>query len=196
MYLLANFEELDPTRSALLRSGLELLAERGYKGAITREIAQRAGVSEVTLFRHYGSKESLLREAVHRLRPPIEAVLPVPSADIEADLVQLVANYSRVLEANGGLLVRLLSELTRHPELVEGGGLVGLAGAMRAGFDFMAGRQRAGLLRDDEPPTQAMLALMGPVFARKILTGVMGLELPLDPQAHVRGFLEGRRKDG
>ena len=193
MYLLANFEEADSTKFALLRSGLELLAERGYKGAITREIAQRAGVSEVTLFRHFKSKESLLREAVHKMRPPIEAVLPTPTADIEADLVQLVSNYSRVLEANQGLLVRLMSELMRHPELLQGGGLTGLGSAMQAGFEFIAGRQRAGLLRSDESPVQAMLALMGPVFARKILMGIAGLEFPLDPQAHVRGFLQGRR---
>lgn len=193
MYLLANFEEPDVTRSALLRAGLELLAEKGYKGAITREIAQRAGVSEVTLFRHFKSKEALLREAIHKLRPPIEAILSAPSADIEADLVQLVSNYNRIVEANGGLMVRLLSELTRHPELLEGGGLTGLTGAIQAGFMFIAGRQRAGLLRDDESPAQATLALMGPIIARKILMGVVGLELPLDPQAHVRGFLEGRR---
>ncbi|RMG73353.1 MAG: TetR/AcrR family transcriptional regulator, partial [Nitrospirae bacterium] len=41
------------TRKALLESALELISEKGYLGATTREIAMRAGVSEITLFRHF-----------------------------------------------------------------------------------------------------------------------------------------------
>ncbi|WP_299429453.1 TetR/AcrR family transcriptional regulator [uncultured Meiothermus sp.] len=193
MYLLANFAEVDSTRTALMRSGLELLAEKGYKGATTREIAARAGVSEVTLFRQFGSKEVLLQEAIQKLTPPMAQILPKPSSDLEADLLYLTQNYLRMLEANQGLLVRLLPELIRHPELRGEAGPMGLKNAMTTAFGYFAAQQKAGLLRSDESPFQAAVALLGPLFAQTLLFGAMGIQPPFDLKAHVRGFLEGRR---
>lgn len=194
MYLLSSFEEADATRTALMRSGLELLAEKGYKGATTREIAARAGVSEVTLFRQFGSKEALLHEAVQKLHPPVEQVLPQPTRNPEADLLYLTERYVQMLEANQGLLVRLLPELARHPELRGETGPLGLRKAMSEVFEYIAKLQQQGLLRADEPPFQAAIALLGPLFARVLLLGAMGIHPMFDLQAHVRGFLEGRQR--
>jgi AcrR family transcriptional regulator len=47
------------TREKLLKATMELVSEKGYLGATTREIARQAGVTELTLFRHFGSKERL-----------------------------------------------------------------------------------------------------------------------------------------
>ena len=196
MYLLANFSESDPTRIALMRAALELLAEKGYKGAITREIAAKAGVSEVTLFRHFGNKEALLQEAIQQIAPPIEQILPKSSSNLEADLLQLAHNYMQMLESNQGLMLRLLPELMRHPELHGEQGPEGMKNALATGFGFIAGMQKEGLLRSDEPPFQAMVALIGPLFARTLLLEAMGIQLPFDLKAHVRGFLDGRRVHG
>ena len=51
-------------RQLLLDAARDLFAERGFKGTSTRDIADRAGVSEVMIFRHFGSKASLFQEAV------------------------------------------------------------------------------------------------------------------------------------
>ena len=51
-------------RQLLLDAARGLFAERGFKGASTRDIAERAGVSEVMIFRHFGSKANLFQEAV------------------------------------------------------------------------------------------------------------------------------------
>jgi len=48
------------THEALGRAALELFAELGYDSTSTARIAERAGVSEMTLFRHFSSKEALL----------------------------------------------------------------------------------------------------------------------------------------
>src|SRR5215207_5311230 len=48
------------TRATLLRSALELFDERGYDGTSAAAIAERAGVSEMTFFRHFPSKDSVL----------------------------------------------------------------------------------------------------------------------------------------
>lgn len=44
---------------------IDLVAENGYNGVSTKEIAATAGVNEVTLFRHFGSKLNLLEKAFH-----------------------------------------------------------------------------------------------------------------------------------
>jgi AcrR family transcriptional regulator len=48
------------TRERLLTAALELFAERGYDATTAGEIAARAGVTEMTFFRHFPSKASLL----------------------------------------------------------------------------------------------------------------------------------------
>lgn len=50
----------DRTHEALQQAALELFTERGYDATSTAQIAQRVGVSEVTLFRHFATKEALL----------------------------------------------------------------------------------------------------------------------------------------
>lgn len=48
------------THDALRQAAVELFAERGYEQTGTAQIAERAGVSEMTLFRHFRTKEALL----------------------------------------------------------------------------------------------------------------------------------------
>jgi AcrR family transcriptional regulator len=50
-------------RKLLLEAASRVFAERGFGGATTREIVGRAGVAEPLLFRHFGSKANLFREA-------------------------------------------------------------------------------------------------------------------------------------
>lgn len=46
----------------LREAALRLFTEHGYDGTTTAQVAQHAGVSEMTLFRHFPSKEALLLE--------------------------------------------------------------------------------------------------------------------------------------
>lgn len=48
----------------LLDAAREVFATRGFRGARTKEIADRAGVSEALLYRHFGSKAGLFEEAI------------------------------------------------------------------------------------------------------------------------------------
>ncbi|SEM84026.1 TetR/AcrR family transcriptional regulator [Lihuaxuella thermophila] len=49
----------------IIRAALELFAEKGYDGTTTQSIAQKAKVSEKTLFKYYGSKQELFRQTVY-----------------------------------------------------------------------------------------------------------------------------------
>ncbi len=50
----------EETRERILVAAREVIGRKGKRGATTREIAEVAGVNEATLFRHFGTKESLL----------------------------------------------------------------------------------------------------------------------------------------
>jgi AcrR family transcriptional regulator len=51
-------------RKLLLDAAREVFTSRGFVGSSTREIAERAGVSETLMFRYFGSKVGLFREAL------------------------------------------------------------------------------------------------------------------------------------
>ena len=53
----------DATRQRLLRAALELYTSVGFRATTTPMIAERAGVAEGTIYRHFGGKEDLLNEA-------------------------------------------------------------------------------------------------------------------------------------
>ncbi|MDF2718396.1 MAG: TetR family transcriptional regulator, partial [Paenibacillus sp.] len=48
----------------IFESAIEVFAEKGFAASSTSEIAQRAGVAEGTIFRHYKTKKELLLSIV------------------------------------------------------------------------------------------------------------------------------------
>ncbi len=54
------------SRQALLRSAIELFAARGPASVSVRDAARHAGVNQGLIYRHFGSKEALLAEAIEQ----------------------------------------------------------------------------------------------------------------------------------
>jgi AcrR family transcriptional regulator len=50
------------TRDRILEAARRLFASQGFDGTTTRELAQKAGVAEGTLFRHFSNKKAILVE--------------------------------------------------------------------------------------------------------------------------------------
>jgi len=44
----------------IIKAAIELFDQKGYAATSTREIAQKAGVAEGTIFKHYGTKKELM----------------------------------------------------------------------------------------------------------------------------------------
>ncbi|MCD9186618.1 MAG: TetR/AcrR family transcriptional regulator [Pyrinomonadaceae bacterium] len=49
----------DERRQQLLQVAMRLFSEKGFSGTTTKEIAQSAGVSEATVFKHFSNKDEL-----------------------------------------------------------------------------------------------------------------------------------------
>src|SRR5258708_19287405 len=70
----------DLTRQRILEAAERVFSRDGFQGATTREIAREAGVNEVTLFRHFRSRDDLLRETILcRSMAPEELLCPTDS---------------------------------------------------------------------------------------------------------------------
>jgi len=69
-------------RSAML-SALELFSKQGYDGTSTMAIAQRAGISQATIFKYFKTKDDLLQAI---LEPMIKNLLPEYREDFLADI--------------------------------------------------------------------------------------------------------------
>lgn len=52
----------EETKKKILKSAIELVADKGYASTSTREIAKNAGVSEATIFKYYKNKDQLLKK--------------------------------------------------------------------------------------------------------------------------------------
>jgi len=107
-------------RDKILRAAVTVFAEVGFRGATTRRIAQEAGVNEITLFRHFGSKDRLLHEAISRsdLAPPCTPELPATPRRPRTELLAWAREHSEHLQQRRSLLCTCLAEMSEHPEII------------------------------------------------------------------------------
>jgi AcrR family transcriptional regulator len=153
--------DLERTRGKVLRAAAELFYRDGTAVGVN-ELAQRAGVSKLTLYRHFGSKEGLLeavlrersgnvvgwlREAADAPSDPVERVLAVFDAlrDWHAEAHFrgcAIVNAAAENPAPDGPARRVAREhLGRHLELLQA-----LAADTPAPDPQLAGRQLLILL--------------------------------------------------
>ncbi len=110
------------TRKKLLDAGLKLISKRGYLGATTKDIAKKAGVAELTLFRHFSSKEILFREIInsYTFLPALKGLMPEIKNLEYRDAMLLIADrfLGRLYERRD--LIRIMqSQMHLYPSKVK-----------------------------------------------------------------------------
>lgn len=107
------------TREKLLTSGLRLFSSKGFIATTTREVAKEAGVAEITLFRHFPTKEKLLEDVIASF-----SVIPALT-EIKSELRKRSSEEALTLMAEYLLdsmvkrkewIVLMQSEVRRNPE--------------------------------------------------------------------------------
>ncbi|MHB0977015.1 MAG: TetR/AcrR family transcriptional regulator [Candidatus Aquicultorales bacterium] len=112
----------ESTKERILDAALELFAEKGFASTTTKEIAAGAGINEVTLFRHYGTKANLFQEGVARFSPLETLTKNVDdrlTGDLVHDLELLARNYLDIAQSRIRYIKVAIGELNRTPELLE-----------------------------------------------------------------------------
>jgi AcrR family transcriptional regulator len=106
-------------RDQLLEAAARVYAEVGYRGATTRRIALQAGVNEITLFRHFGSKDALLQEAIDRAGGALLGnALPETPSDPLEELTEWARSHIAALRQRRSLIRTCMGEIEEHPGLV------------------------------------------------------------------------------
>lgn len=156
------------TRTRLIEAASQVFASLGVQGATTREIARVAGVNEVTLFRHFSSKEQLLKAAIENASALQTEALERPEAwtqDLKIDLRQYAELYNTMLEAYEDLIRTFIGEAKRHPEAAK---QIIQEAAKPLGeklVDYLKSSQKRGSVRPDLDPLPAVDMFTGMLLA-------------------------------
>ena len=142
----------DLTRERLLDAAAQTFSRDGIQGATTREIARGAGVNEVTLFRHFKSKEQLLRAVLQRGLAAEVAIMDQHSSwkeDLRGSMEKYARHYYSHLEKKKGFARAFLAEAHVLPKSIQ----TMVAGVIRPVRErliaIMADAQQAGVVRSD-----------------------------------------------
>ncbi|SEN16360.1 TetR/AcrR family transcriptional regulator [Paenibacillus sp. OV219] len=119
-------EKMTEKQAKILASAIEVFAEKGYAASSTSEIAQRAGVAEGTIFRHYKTKKELLLSivapAITKLIAPFVLrgfgkVLDSNYESFDEVLRAMIENRIEFITKHRSILKILMQEIPFHPEL-------------------------------------------------------------------------------
>ena len=155
------------TRERLLEAGLKLISARGYLGATTKEIAKKAGVAELTLFRHFPSKELLFREIIqsYTFLPALKGLLPeLNGLDYRQALLLIAGKFLGRLSERRELIRIMHSEMHLYPKGVKEIYHNFVGNVYRTLASYFKDLQDRGLLRDFDPEYGAR-AFLGMFFS-------------------------------
>jgi AcrR family transcriptional regulator len=158
---------------AILRTALEVLAERGVHGLTVEGVAARCGVAKTTIYRHWRSKEDLALAALAGMVDR-QAQRPRDLGDTRAELIAFVVRLIRALGSTpvGRVIHGLVSDLAADPELARAFREQVIA-RRAAELDCLLERGvERGELRPDARTEIAMDLLLGPVYYRLLLSGM------------------------
>jgi AcrR family transcriptional regulator len=147
-------------RARLLAAAREVFAEKGHAGS-ARDIAERAGITEAMVFRHFGTKTALFEEAA--LEPVVAFIddyvaewddRPHGRRDPEAELRDFFTRLFDVLIADRALLIAILAAGEFNEDLTPAANKLELAfGRVLELFERMLAEELAlrGMHTDSRP---------------------------------------------
>lgn len=110
------------TEDILIDAAFELMAEKGYLGATTREIAARAGVTELTLFRRFKSKEKLFERVLMRcgFDEAFEDMMPgLKALPYDRALYAIALKFYGHLRKRKSIIMVMMAERRHFPKRIQ-----------------------------------------------------------------------------
>lgn len=97
--------DAEATRRRLIAAALELFTTIGFRATTTPMLAERAGIAEGTIYRHFRGKDELLNAAYRQVQDWAAAMVRAVEADRELPVRDRLLGVAR----------RLLEEAAREP---------------------------------------------------------------------------------
>jgi AcrR family transcriptional regulator len=178
------------TEHRILDAALRVFEQAGFRGATTRRIAEEAHVNEVTLFRHFGTKDELLLAALRRAQDlPREGALPDEPVDPRAEIRAWArAHMARLLRWRH-VMQSSFTEVEAHPRLCA----MATNGPMRTYRElagYLARLQEGGKSESRWDARVAASFFLNSLFAEAIAKDVMPDRHDRDPNEIAEAFAD------
>jgi len=162
------------TKERLLEAAAQTFSREGIQGATTRQIAREAGVNEVTLFRHFKSKEQLLGAVVERALASEIALMNEHSSwkeNLRESMEKYARHYYSHLQKKQAFARAFIAEGQVLPESMQ----TMIANVIRPVRErligILADAQKAGVLRPDVNVECALDAFKNTLYAGMLRQG-------------------------
>jgi len=161
------------THRRILAAAADEFTEKGYASATTRGIASRAGVNEVTLFRHFGSKRELLNGIIAEVpdRASLEETLSTGLLGLppREALLRLGRQWAAAMQPRAAWL-RLQFAEPGNPTSLQRGQSIGLRKGLAAYIRREQGRDAFRPAVNADLAAEAFfVGIAGHVIAREVL---------------------------
>jgi AcrR family transcriptional regulator len=111
-------------RGEILDAALAVFQEKGYAGGTMRDVANRLGVTEPALYRHYAGKEALYSDmlglAGDRATENVSArIADIRPENLRESLMSLIAHGPKHSAKGGGMMGTLIASAPHNHALME-----------------------------------------------------------------------------
>jgi AcrR family transcriptional regulator len=161
----------EETRARIIEAAMSLFAERGFDGASTRELGERAGCNIATLNYHFGSKagvyEAAVDEVYRRLRRRVDEALAGGIGDARSPRAIVLRLVPRLYDAVRGeklgvrLVLREVIDQGRLPARLES---THVLGGLAAADELVR-----GLIGQDGPRVRSALVAASFLLGRYVM---------------------------
>lgn len=163
-------------RKQILESALRVFIEKGYNGSTTVDIAKKADISEVTLFRYFDSKKQMFMEAIEPILITSLKESLVESQGLEPmeKLEYILKNRIKFISQHNKVIKLILMESQVNPEVTD--------------FDFI--KQITSILKDSIRDTG--IDLEDEDFSIRLLMGsiLSFLYIPITNDNEIDSYVE------
>lgn len=156
---------------AVLEAVIDLLGQRGFVGMSVEAVADRAGVSKATIYRHWPSKEALCGEAIACV---VVEARSAGGGNPRRQLRALLVGVAEALERSdaGRLLPHLASATATDPQLAEIWRQSLVAPTCQHVTRLLRRAVDAGQLAAHTDIDLSAELLLAPLFYRRLVSGV------------------------
>ena len=126
--VLEDFTESSPDKEIrIINAAINIFSEKGFEATRTREIAERAGIAEGTIFRYFPTKNAILERMVPllirvmmpRISEPIDRIIRAHETDsVEEIWFDILTDRIRMIRDNGRFIKSVLPELIHRAPLL------------------------------------------------------------------------------
>jgi AcrR family transcriptional regulator len=165
---------------ALIEAALAEFDEHGYRGMSMGSIAARAGVSKVSLYRRWPSKQAIAAELFRLMS---DAAAPEDQGSLEADVRHLLGASlgSSGARSSAKILMRTMGEISGNPELLSLYREQLLAPRLEQIRGLVERSRERGELKAGLPTDLASAMIAGPLFLYYlVILAEAELDLPSD----------------